>query len=688
MDSDAIIPHVTAFSGDGDWVAVADDPILSIEHASRSPDRQRADPSPTSMRHMNSTLRPGLDSDDQDFTAASLLASTPAVNRRDRRIDELTQREIENVERRGVTKRTLEQIFEQSVASVQEQRPVSAPSGDTARAPRRRRSLMTNKENMAPNGDVNGTYKGAETVSIVNRTAQAVTFKNTQRPAHTRNDSYNLLRRIARVSSTSPSPAKYKVERDVGEKRTKSEPVIEPEPLSAKSTNSDYIASGMPPNGSIGSEQPPYPTPEAEPQADEPVRDEATRPPEEHGPPDIDVTPAPQESLKDAKTPVVTGAWVDTPKPPADLPDIRPLLKATDSTIVRAFGTPSALAALEPPADPLDDSVRRIYSEPTRAKSALADILKDAKSQTDAQYGETTIQSLEDMLDPDLDPTDPTLTVDMGEVAQEVEDAIDAEHPLTQAEKDRRQETLAIEAMNKHLRAARTSIKDANRGLRRVENRIEIAQEAPPSSSAPTPAGVPRPLRIGKHGKTVCEACGGAFYGSVWKALWTEFRECFYTYSPPNSWRGIRFTWLGLLCLGFLTWYTVESLLCWRYCHKLYGSSMHGFGVNPDAPRFPFVIPTLLFRPLKFVWEPAFGSLAWCGGVLGNWLFGDNAVSPDLPMAKPASTMSIRKAFTNSATQRWVKTATAGIASASARVAGSLVDTLDEAGSMWDDEFI
>lgn len=43
---------------------------------------------------------------------------------------------------------------------------------------------------------------------------------------------------------------------------------------------------------------------------------------------------------------------------------------------------------------------------------------------------------------------------------------------------------------------------------------------------------------------------------------------------------------------------------------------MHSYGVDPNAPVFPFVIPTLLFRPFAFLWRPLFAGLAWCFGVL------------------------------------------------------------------------
>lgn len=49
------------------------------------------------------------------------------------------------------------------------------------------------------------------------------------------------------------------------------------------------------------------------------------------------------------------------------------------------------------------------------------------------------------------------------------------------------------------------------------------------------------------------------------------------------------------------------------YCQPLYAHRMKGFGVNPSAPEYPFVIPTLLFQPVSFIWRP----LVW---VLSSFL--------------------------------------------------------------------
>jgi hypothetical protein len=65
-----------------------------------------------------------------------------------------------------------------------------------------------------------------------------------------------------------------------------------------------------------------------------------------------------------------------------------------------------------------------------------------------------------------------------------------------------------------------------------------------------------------------------------------------------------------------------------KYCHKLYASQMKGFGVVWDAPRYPYVIPTLLFRTfLQPFWRPLWILLSWIGRAAYNCFF-DGDASP------------------------------------------------------------
>jgi len=53
------------------------------------------------------------------------------------------------------------------------------------------------------------------------------------------------------------------------------------------------------------------------------------------------------------------------------------------------------------------------------------------------------------------------------------------------------------------------------------------------------------------------------------------------------------------------------------FCRPVLASSMDGYGIYPDAPEMPFVIPTMLLRPFKLVWRPVINALE----PLLLWLF-------------------------------------------------------------------
>ncbi|KAK3690778.1 hypothetical protein LTR37_019000 [Vermiconidia calcicola] len=730
-DVNAIIPRRTRYSGDLDWEASGDDPLQSVEDTPPSMRRKRLSTPPSSMRHMNTTLQNNNDIDDGDFTAADLLASTPAVTHRTRKIDELTRREIEHVERERVTTRTLGEIAERSPSGalrrssssrIRERaiaeamatnassipRPVTATgnSRSPTRLPRRLRSPQRLKENVPPNGEVNmngSPSKGSATVGLTNHAAQAVnTQKNPQRPKHQRNDSMSLLRKLARVSSMSPSPANERKNSDVTarERKTSAE---DPGPLSAKTTNGDYVADTRPPTRDAKEDDWGFGDLLHNKQS-EAVNNAETEPKGAAVDGEVDMTPMPQDQAQEAKTPVVTGAWVDTTMQNEYTSSVNQTInKADPNSLSNSIKEAYKLSARTSAQD-----LRRINSEPAKPKSALEAILRETRShQSDQTFGESTIQSLEDIVHPQFDLTDPIITLDEGSADAPAEE-LGGGRALTQLEKDRRQEDLAMEGLNKHLKAARTSIKDANRGLRRVENRIETVQEDVPAVLRTSTTTVTTTAK--HHAKSVdgpCATCGG-LYHSVWYGLWSEFRSCFYIYDSRSKYlgvpTGIRFTWLGLACIFWLLWYISESVLCGFYCHPNY--TWYARNAHPSAPRYPFVIPTLILRPFRFLWGPAWDfvfeafGLAWWEEFLEDITrpaaFG-GPVGPPYGKYKYTATRrantglgkaTVKRAFESvvptSSRNEWVATAT----TTSARVMRSVVDAVDEVGSMWDDEFV
>lgn len=675
-DADEIYPRRTshAYSGDDnpllEW-DTADRPLHSIENTPPSMRRRGQLPTPSSMHHMNTTLKPREDSEDGDFNAASLLASTPAT-RLPRKVDELTRLEIENIERRGLTTRALDHIDEispnatrrTSRTSLRDQaladgmdasassptgRPISAPTGratSPSKIPRRPGSAIGNNKENLPFNNSHNTYKGSRTTGLTDRTAHAVnantaTQHTSQRPGHSRNDSMGLLRRLARVSnSMSPSPARGKAIPSERSSDAASRPTSADEEGMRPITRRVNFAND----------------------AEVDVKDTGAAFSNEG----FGEEPKPAVT----QTPQVKGAWVDNlGQPHAPLPDAA--LTKADRSLQQ---------------DVKEGEVHRHHTnEQSHRRSALDDIVYQARhGDNTQQYGENTMASLEDIAHPNLEQTDPTITFDYDALKREQE-AVEDNQLLTQEDKDRRQEKLAVEAMNKHLRAARSSIKDANRGLRRVENRIETAEERKARTVTNTDTVLAQTAKPHVH----C-TCHSRNAGGAWWSLWTECRSFFYTYgtepAAEYSWLTIRPTWLGLAVLLWLTWYLSETTLCAYFCNPRFASWVDDYP-DPDAPEYPFVIPTLVFRPLRWVWQPVCNALAWAFGAAFHAMFGDSSSTARPPRVVGGREGDVGKkawrAVSGTATSgKWAATAT----TVGKRVVQSVVDALDEVGSMWDDE--
>ncbi|EME88539.1 uncharacterized protein MYCFIDRAFT_213326 [Pseudocercospora fijiensis CIRAD86] len=571
-DDDSIFPHRTLYTGDDNPLLSPGGVVASLENTPPSMRRRRQMSSPSSLHHMNTTLQPALDSEDIEFNDASLLVSTPAVNHRNRKIDMLMQREIEVVEKRAVTKRSLETLARRAT---EDSRPGSAPSGDQARIVGRRRSNLSDKENEPDDVDIS---KPAEQKSRPARRSQ-----------HGRNDSLALLRKLARVSSMSPSPARDK--------------------------DDERRASGSFPNTS---------------------KDDGDKS---------------SEAQTDSRRVRIDGHAKKNNEPDG-------------------LDTPAKSYLKKPPKDP-----RRIFSEPNHPKSALEAVVQDAKEKGDPLLGENTLASLEDIVHPP-DATNSTLNFDTNATSNPPPGGNETSAGLTQAEKDRRQEDLALENLNKRLRSTRSTIRDANRGLRRIENRIEAASEGDPGPDRiPGPHdsdyeawASTLPPYTDHNGRTICAHCGGS-YTSVWRGLWVEFRENFYTWSGPKQ-QSLQLTWLGWTLVIWWIWFVLESM------------ASNYFAYRYDT-FFPFVIPTLILRPLAPVWKPVWDIFVWCWRAI----FGTTA-RPDGQWRRPPSRVTTSHTTRVMGGKDWIGAAAKATASATRRIVNSAKQAVDDVGNMWDDEYL
>jgi hypothetical protein len=131
-----------------------------------------------------------------------------------------------------------------------------------------------------------------------------------------------------------------------------------------------------------------------------------------------------------------------------------------------------------------------------------------------------------------------------------------------------------------------------------LRKKIDGVEEQMTQNMPKMPEDAPRPtspqdqtqLKHTHAGKT-CETCGaendGRIYASIpLPLLWKR---------NPIS-RRIRITRLGWGILLSLLWFVSESTMCDYYCHPTVAPVCEGNCLRPDAPQFPFVLPMMLWR--------------------------------------------------------------------------------------------
>jgi hypothetical protein len=550
-----------------------------------------------------------------ELNEASIIASTPYIPR-NTMLDDIRQREAENLK---------SDIAPESPSEVARQprlQPTLQPTtnGTNASQPAKHDSLspekrLRNRTNswqaIGKSQPVTGTGKEnspvavykttTETVSVWEQEAVAGARRGPSRPLrHRREDSQDLLRRLARASNT-PSPARLEAARP------------QTAPASQLSSSSQTVANDTPAapaqdNGNAAEEEPVPETP-TEPA---PATQEGRAPQEEpkeaskglEAPPevisereieDVDATPMPTERpVLDAKTPVVTGAWVDTPGPRTIRKHISIARSPAQSP---KKGAPSKKRKLEiTQASTVEEVVEAPVAEAIRPQlpsSALQAVVQEAKAhgrRESADYGDSTINSLEDLISfpPEGEGEEDTL--------QGLQ--LPTTTPRNETERQRQQELLHLHRMNDRLRAARTSIRDASRGMKRVEDRVDHTSDGEKTILSPCPCAT------SGHYQSLFQRSKSLFWDANVK-----------TKRKGTNWRTLGgLTTLSILLLVFFTWYVSEEIACEFYCQHSYANySPYEFSVNENAPVKPFVLPTLAYRTM-FWWIP---TSVFGGGVGG-----------------------------------------------------------------------
>ncbi|KAK8160496.1 hypothetical protein BKA80DRAFT_101779 [Phyllosticta citrichinensis] len=331
-----------------------------------------------------------------------------------------------------------------------------------------------------------------------------------------------------------------------------------------------------------------------------------------------DSTSDTQEKPAPAKIPVVTGA-VDTPATGAARENGK---IGEDSTPSRSRSTSRTRNSKQeghkrdaPPQEPTTRRIIHPSKKPDRhtnnsrlPKSALSAVIGRAKA-TEEGYGDSTLDSLQGIMS-----ADNTVDLDMDENTME-ELSMPSEKPKTAAERERQQELLQLQNMNERLRATRKSIRDANRNMRHLENKVEAGGE---TTAAEAQAQHEAAASVRGQDKS-CD-CGGFerqcyAYQHPFLTIWRAFKSLFW-----DERRYLRLTWFGLFCVLFWSWFWTETILCNKYCHKYYAEHMEGYGVNPNAPRIPYVTLEVASWVPPFKWlKPG---VLWMAATVGPALKG------------------------------------------------------------------
>lgn len=284
---------------------------------------------------------------------------------------------------------------------------------------------------------------------------------------------------------------------------------------------------------------------------------------------EMHATPAIRHVKPLGKTPLVTGAWIDTPRPERAVSPKTEHAAHVDQSGPHELGRPSPVEVGDPSPGGHLTTAKVELPEDGYPKSALDNLVKNLRSNGNkavpAELGDDTIASLEGLVDPTLldksadEDRSLSQTLDLQVIKTELDKLHAKGRPLTTADKDRAQELLAIQGMDKSIRQARLNLKDVNRGLRRVERKFDQAtcnSVAKPDNDAEATS---TPI-----GDDDCDTCGRP--KSVFMAIGQEVTTLFVRdkHRPsrlPSSRSQIAITWLGAATLAALSWYLVENSL-------------------------------------------------------------------------------------------------------------------------------
>ncbi|KAI4199156.1 MAG: hypothetical protein LQ350_004786 [Teloschistes chrysophthalmus] len=416
--------------------AAAEVPLPSTDNASTS--SRSSTPTAAVLRAKSRDRVLDWESQDQDFTGRSLQVSdSPPIRIRNNTLDKILEREIDTVAKRAVTTNRLGELRDKSSAEQLGPRASSrsserlkqelaeamnggeAAGQDNEDTPRRSTSerAKTPSKAIHPLGEgepVPDTpvviYRSDSSSSRANDesvTSEEIHRSTSQRPKHDRQDSHSLLRRLARATSASPSPSTDMAEHSED---------ADTHPITTGKAGSNLTSTADVGKAAESNRS------DHDREASSSVKSTQSR--SEDG---KHATPQQSKSSTYLKTPMVTGAWIDTPLPtggrgpPMPTPDITDNEQKRLRSDSQKLATGDLIRKLSPHTSRpkmADEELRK--TAPKLPRSALESIVNAAKSKAQSSsssyaasandsddptllLGDSTIHSLEELIVHDTD---------------------------------------------------------------------------------------------------------------------------------------------------------------------------------------------------------------------------------------------------------------------------------------------
>ncbi|OBT41113.1 hypothetical protein VE00_08532 [Pseudogymnoascus sp. WSF 3629] len=655
-----------------DWAeAGADTPVPTVEgeagQQQLTPPRSR----PASAQPEKSVVWDA----ELDFTATSLMGGeSPQLRIRNTKLDEVRAREKEGMSRHAVATARLEEIRERlseersmspQVEKAAVREPTRIPS-PVVRNPAYRRTSTESFEIVESGKSLEagpaterlfGEIKGAKTEPkeiqrgrrsrsrerpVVSRASPSratqddpdqfhertileeegeqipgtpiTIFRNTERPqdGHKREDSYDTLRRLAAISSPNPSPISIPLkseENQPPEDTRRRRPISQAPEDKRHSRSSSLPKSDIDPEERIAAEKDLFEIPDIKSERNsmrEPSPADEDELPEQETP-----RPKQKQNPLTMATPLVTGAFIETPAPtvrhsrirqpspapekvnpkPDTKPDTKPSQptqpqskapsppRRSSSTSSRSPSRSRNPPVSEPSAP--NPQIERLKPAPRAPRprltnsapppSAAADLLR---IQHEAAIEDSTLDDLTDLLSSSPPPADPPLPVP---------DRDEKGRPLSATARERRLSEQQLVKMERGLSHGLESIRDAKRGIEKLEQVVSSAPPVVAKEVVAVPGGTP-----------VCAHC--ASQSSVYHL----------TIPLPRLWfrdrsriLGVRLTWFGLLVLIGMVLYIAE---CVAYAWIGKPEFASGWDYDINGPAFGWSLLRLGERAGGWLW--------------------------------------------------------------------------------------